>query len=141
MLLCWAMNMLLIAFITTKGNNPLTSLCLWLSYQEGSIVVTWLQEQLHCFVSADTCEQPPEQRRHIGTKRQRCHADKNNILLLFSSLENLLEQYQSTFPTGGGLKLKEAEADIRSLERTEFLFQTFVSTEAKVTDTETPPHL
>lgn len=63
----------------------------------------------------------------------------NNILWLFSSLEHLLEQSQSTFPTGGGLKLQEAEADVRSLEKTEFLFQTSVSTEVKVTYTETPP--
>lgn len=58
-----------------KGNNPLTSVCLWLSDQEGSIVVIRLHEQLHCFVPADACEQPPEQRRHVGTIRRR-HADK-----------------------------------------------------------------
>ncbi len=54
-------------------------------------------------------------------------------------MENSLEQYKSTFPTEGGLKVQEAEVIVMSLERTEVLFQTFVSTEVKVTYTETPP--
>lgn len=119
------------------GNNCLTSVCLWLSDQEGSIVVIWLHQQLCCFVSADACEQPPAQRRHIlgqGDKKPQTY-----FCCDLSRLENWLKQPLSTFPTGGGLKVQEAEADVKSLERTEFLFQTSVSTEVRTAYIETPP--
>lgn len=60
-------------------------------------------------------------------------------ILLFLALENPLVQHQSTFPTGGGVKLQQAEADVMLLERIKVLFQTSVSTEVKFTYTETPP--
>lgn len=63
--------------IKEAGNNPLTSVCLWLSDQEGSIGVSRLHEQLCCFVPADAREQPPEHReRHMGTVSQCCYSDK-----------------------------------------------------------------
>lgn len=92
-------------------------------------------------MSADACVKPPEQRRKIETLRQCCHADtekKKTSWRCFTSLENSLEWYQSTTPTRGGLKVQEAEADIRSLERTEFLFQTVVSSKVRAPFTGTP---
>lgn len=58
-----------------KERAPLTFDRLWLSDQEGSIVVIWLHEQRYCFVPADPCVKPPERGRKIQTLRQCCHAD------------------------------------------------------------------
>lgn len=70
--------------------------------------------------------------------------DQKNIYRFcccFSSLENPLEQYQSTLEDAGGgpkkgLKLQQAEADVMSLQRTE---KSCSKPEVKVSNTKTPP--
>lgn len=61
------------------------------------------------------------------------------MCLFFSVLENSVEQHQSRFPTGGGVKMQEAEADVIPPKRIKGLFLTSVSTEVKFIYTETPP--
>ena len=78
------------------------------------------------------------QRTHVQHTIRLWEIIRNRLMFFFIVLRfgKFTRTMTETSPTGGGVKVQEAEADVRSLERTEGS-----NTEVKFTYTETPSHV